>query len=282
MTLPSTGSLKIPVVTISLPCVTSLGRETFTESSFILRFPFLHSASVGPELARGYSCWDMARTCSLVTSMSWTSRACAWTLATSSSSVSPRTTCPQKHCMIFAIVISSFLAASYATLVARMLAACCEGVGDAAQDLLDRQGTGRGRRRDPPRRTTLDGRQGRLVFAHLACEHLRAVSRDELAGELWLETVPPSWERSLSAIISKLRALLAGAGLPNVALNGSFGHYQLALPADAWTDVEAAAWAIDRAESALRGTEPQEAWGWAHVAHQISRRPFLMGEGDRG
>src|SRR5215218_5359773 len=118
----------------------------------------------------------------------------------------------------------------------------------------------------------------RLVFAHLACEHLRAVSRDELAGELWLETVPPSWERSLSAIISKLRALLAGTGLPNVALNGSFGHYQLALPADAWTDVEAATGAIDRAESALRGTEPQEAWGWAHVAHQISRRPFLMGE----
>ena len=81
----------------------------------------------------------------------------------------------------------------------------------------------------------LMGRQGRLVFAHLACEHLRAVSRDELAGELWPDTAPPSWERSLSAIISKLRALLAGAGLPNLALNGSFGHYQLALPADAWT-----------------------------------------------
>jgi DNA-binding SARP family transcriptional activator len=124
----------------------------------------------------------------------------------------------------------------------------------------------------------LMGRQGRLVFAHLACEHLRAVSRDELAGELWLDTVPPSWERSLSAIISKLRALLASAGLPNVALNGSFGHYQLALPADAWTDVEAATGAIDRAESALRGGEPQEALGWAHVAHRISRRSFLMGE----
>ena len=50
------------------------------------------------------------------------------------------------------------------------------------------------------------------------------------------------------------------------------------MPADAWTDVEAATGAIDRAESALRGDEPREALGWAHVAHQISRRPFLMGE----
>jgi SARP family transcriptional regulator, regulator of embCAB operon len=124
----------------------------------------------------------------------------------------------------------------------------------------------------------LMGRQGRLAFAHLVCEHLRAVSRDELAEELWLSTVPPSWERSLSALISKLRALLASVGIPDVALTGSFGHYQLLLPADAWIDVEAASEAIDRAESALRGDKPREAWGWAQVAYQISRRPFLTDE----
>jgi SARP family transcriptional regulator, regulator of embCAB operon len=107
-------------------------------------------------------------------------------------------------------------------------------------------------------------------------EHLRAVSRDELAEELWLSAVPPSWERSLSALISKLRALLAS--IPDVALTGSFGHYQLLLPADVWIDVEAASEAIDRAESALRGDNPQEAWGWAQAAYQISRRSFLMGE----
>ena len=122
----------------------------------------------------------------------------------------------------------------------------------------------------------LMGRQGRLVFAHLAYEHLRAVSRDELAEELWPGKAPPSWERSLSALISKLRALLAG--LPGVALNGSFGHYQLSLPADAWIDVDAATEAIDHAESALRAGQPREAWGWAQVAYQISRRSFLMGE----
>ena len=124
----------------------------------------------------------------------------------------------------------------------------------------------------------LIGRQGRLAFAYLVGEHLRAVSRDELAEELWLGTVPPSWERSLSALISKLRALLASAAIPDVALNSSFGHYQLLLPVDVWIDVEAASEAIDHAESALRGDKPREAWGWAQVAYQISRRSFLSGE----
>lgn len=124
----------------------------------------------------------------------------------------------------------------------------------------------------------LIGRQGRLAFAQLVGEHLRAVSRDELAEELWPDTVPPSWERALSALISKLRALLASAGIPDVTLTGSFGHYQLLLPADAWIDVEAAIKAIDRAESALRGDISPEAWGWAQVAYQISRRSFLTGE----
>ena len=122
------------------------------------------------------------------------------------------------------------------------------------------------------------GRQGRLVFAYLVGEHLRAVSRDELAEELWLGSLPPSWEKSLRAVISKLRAQLTSPGISDIALSGSFGCYQLLLPADVWIDVEAAIGAIDRAESALRQDKPQEAWGWAQVAYQISRRPFLMGE----
>src|SRR5215203_3048703 len=64
----------------------------------------------------------------------------------------------------------------------------------------------------------LMGRQGRLAFAYLVGERLRAVSRDELAEELWLGAVPPPWERSLSALISKLRALLASADIPDVTL----------------------------------------------------------------
>lgn len=160
-----------------------------------------------------------------------------------------------------------------------MLAASCDEVGElplriylTGRVLVEESGTVRF---DESR---LMGRQGRLAFAYLVGEHLRAVSRDELAEELWLRTVPPSWERSLSALISKLRALLASANVPDIALNSSFGHYQLLLPADVWIDVEAASEAIDRAESALRGDKPQEAWGWAQVAYQISRRSFLLGE----
>src|SRR5215213_7041478 len=113
----------------------------------------------------------------------------------------------------------------------------------------------------------LMGRQGRLAFAYLVGERLRAVSRDELAEELWLGTVPPSWERSLSALISKLRALLASAGIPGVALTSSFGHYQLLLPADVWIDVEAASEAIDRAETALR----------ARAGTRMSKRARYLG-----
>src|SRR3712207_3815666 len=160
-----------------------------------------------------------------------------------------------------------------------MLPACCEKVGEmplriylTGRVLVEERGTVLLEER------SLMGRQGRLAFAYLVGERLRAVSRGELAEEIWPGAVPPSWERSLSALISKLRALLANAGIPDVVLNRSFGHYQLSLPADVWIDVEAASEAIDRAESALRGDKPGEAWGWAQAAYQISRRPFLMGE----
>ncbi len=124
----------------------------------------------------------------------------------------------------------------------------------------------------------LIGKQGRLLFAYVASEHHRAVSRDELAEELWPEALPPSWERSLSAIISKLRTLLGNVGLPGSTLAGSFGSYQLHLPPDAWIDLEAAAEALDYAESSLRDGKPRQAWGWAQAAYHISRRPFLMGK----
>src|SRR5215217_4534665 len=100
-----------------------------------------------------------------------------------------------------------------------MLAVCCEKVGAMAlriyltnRVLVEESGT-----------VLLDerrlmGRQGRLTFAYLAGERLRAVSRDELAEELWLGAVPTSWESSLSALISKLRALFASVVIPTLPL----------------------------------------------------------------
>ena len=118
------------------------------------------------------------------------------------------------------------------------------------------------------------GRQGRLAFAVLASEHRRAIPREELAEELWLGDPPPSWERALSAIVSKLRALLGQAGLASTTLASSFGCYQLRLPSDAWIDLEAAADGLDRAEGALRAGDPRQAGGWAQVAYHIARRPL--------
>ena len=57
--------------------------------------------------------------------------------------------------------------------------------------------------------TALPGRQGRLVFAYLACNRSRAVSQDELIDMLWPSGPPASQEDVLGALLSKLRQLLA-------------------------------------------------------------------------
>jgi DNA-binding SARP family transcriptional activator len=122
------------------------------------------------------------------------------------------------------------------------------------------------------------GLQGRVVFAMLAAERERPVSRDELAEELWDESLPRVWETGIRAVVSKLRGVLAEAGLDGGAvLTGAVGLYQLQLPPRAWVDVEAAADALHRAESLLRGGRLDEACGWALAARAITGRPFLPG-----
>lgn len=125
----------------------------------------------------------------------------------------------------------------------------------------------------------LPGRQGRLAFAMLAAERERALSKEELADELWSDELPKAWEVALRAILSKLRGVLAEAGLDGqAALAHAFGCYQLRLPSDAWVDLDAAADAVHRAESALRDGDPADAMGWSLVANAIARRGFLPGE----
>ncbi|MGH7537432.1 MAG: AfsR/SARP family transcriptional regulator [Gemmatimonadales bacterium] len=123
------------------------------------------------------------------------------------------------------------------------------------------------------------GSQGCLVFARLALDRHQVVSRDELADTIWPRQPPRAWDADLSAIVSKLRALLARAGLkPFASISSTLGCYQLVLPHDAWIDVEAAADALHQAESALRAGAPKEVFGPANVANVIARRPFLPGE----
>jgi SARP family transcriptional regulator, regulator of embCAB operon len=124
----------------------------------------------------------------------------------------------------------------------------------------------------------LPGRQGRLVFAHLACERTRPVSRDELADSLWPRSLPAASEVALSAIVSKLRALFAEVGLGRETLAATSGGYRLALPADSWIDIEVALESVHLAEAALQSGSPRAAYGPAVVACAILRRPFLSGE----
>ena len=122
------------------------------------------------------------------------------------------------------------------------------------------------------------GRQGREAFAYLAINRPKLVSRTELADALWGDRLPDSWGTSLSAIISKLRALLRRCGLDASETLVTDDHcYSLQLMSGAWVDHEVAFDAVHEAETALSASEPERAYGPSAVAHHISRRPFLPG-----
>jgi DNA-binding SARP family transcriptional activator len=127
----------------------------------------------------------------------------------------------------------------------------------------------------------LPSRQARVLLAFLVCERARPVSRGALAELLWPDDVPPSWESSLKALVSKLRLLtsaLAPRGAPAPAIHAQYGCYRLELPKDTWVDVEAARASLDEAEGALRRGRPTAAWGPFNVAVTVARRGFLHGE----
>jgi len=94
------------------------------------------------------------------------------------------------------------------------------------------------------------GPLGRLALAYLVTERNRPVRRDELAEVLWGELLPRSWETSVRVLVSKLRALLARAGLtPAEALTTQAGCYQLHLPESLTVDVEVASAGVTAAEA---------------------------------
>jgi SARP family transcriptional regulator, regulator of embCAB operon len=129
------------------------------------------------------------------------------------------------------------------------------------------------------RESKLGGPQGRFVLAYLVTERKRAVTQAELAESLWPEDIPASWALALSAIVSRLRARLAGLGLERSRIIGNaFGCYQFSPPADTWIDLEAALEGVDAAEGALVAGKPESAYGPSLLATTILRRPFLPGD----
>lgn len=125
----------------------------------------------------------------------------------------------------------------------------------------------------------LPGRQGRLVLAMLGWRHNHPVSRDELVEALWPDGPPASWDTALSAVISKLRQLLTGVGVPGTdTLLNAYGCYELRLPPDAVVDVDSAHNAVHEAETLLRSGDVHAAYTFADIANLIAGRPFLPGE----
>jgi len=121
----------------------------------------------------------------------------------------------------------------------------------------------------------LGGRQSRLLLAYLVLADGRPVRKSELAEILWPDGPPPSWEVSVAALASKLRAQLGRGALPRGVIDGALGSYQLSLPPDSWVDVREVAANVYQAEGALLRGDVRAAAPHALIAASISRRGFL-------
>jgi DNA-binding SARP family transcriptional activator len=118
----------------------------------------------------------------------------------------------------------------------------------------------------------LPSRQGRLLFAHLVVHRRRQASRSQLIEALWPGGAPAAAERALSALLSKLRTTLG-----NDLVTGR-DRPALALPADAYVDLEAASDRLHAAESAVAMEDWHRAWAPARAALHTAERGFLTGE----
>lgn len=108
----------------------------------------------------------------------------------------------------------------------------------------------------------LPGRQGRLLFTFLVANRNRTLTRDQVVEAVWAD----GRDGGLAPLLSKLRRVVPVDGL------------RIALPHECWVDIEAAADAVHRAESAIAQGEFHRAWGPSQVAMFVAGRPFLPGE----
>ncbi len=107
----------------------------------------------------------------------------------------------------------------------------------------------------------LPGRQGRVLFAFLVVHRNRILTRTQLVDALW----PEGQDGGLAPLLSKLRRVVP------------LSEYRVMLPSSVWVDIEAAAEAVHRAESAIAQGNFYDAWGPAQVAMFVAGRPFLPG-----
>jgi DNA-binding SARP family transcriptional activator len=112
---------------------------------------------------------------------------------------------------------------------------------------------------------------GQLLFAYLVLNRLRRIDRDELLIAVYGEDAAADHHARLSVLLSKLRRVVGGELVPGRA------QIELALPADAFVDVEVALEALHRAESLIARGEWEAAWGPASLAYDVTSRPLLRG-----
>jgi DNA-binding SARP family transcriptional activator len=119
-------------------------------------------------------------------------------------------------------------------------------------------------------------RQGRRLWAFLVLRRRGPAGREDLAEAIWGDAIPDAWDSTLNALISRIRAMLRP--LPDVAIRGEIGRYQLILPGSVVIDHERARAALHTAETALRREDWPLALSESRVAMEIAARGFLDGE----
>jgi DNA-binding SARP family transcriptional activator/EAL domain-containing protein (putative c-di-GMP-specific phosphodiesterase class I)/FixJ family two-component response regulator len=125
-------------------------------------------------------------------------------------------------------------------------------------------------------RAVLPGRRAQLVFAYLAVEHRRAVSRDELANALWPDLLPDSWAAALRGVITDVRRFLDDSGLAGSELIvAAHGGYQLRLPPGVTVDVDEARAALADARAGVKRGDAAGVAAAASRAATIAGLPFL-------
>jgi DNA-binding SARP family transcriptional activator len=122
----------------------------------------------------------------------------------------------------------------------------------------------------------LPGRRPELVFAYLAAEHRRSVSRDELADALWPQTLPDTWNAALRSVLSDVRRFLERGGLdPARTLISEGGNLRFLMPDDAALDIDDARASLAGAHELLAAGEAMAAAGAAARAADLAALPFL-------
>jgi len=111
----------------------------------------------------------------------------------------------------------------------------------------------------------------RTLFAYLAADRHQAHAREQLIDVLWPDAAPVGADGNLSALLSRLRKQVG-----DDVIEGR-SELRLALPFDAWIDIEAAREGLDRATGCLAAGDPVSALPASHVTAVIAGRQFLPG-----